>query len=67
MISTITDAISADKPFFIVPDVKYDYSHPDATGHDSSPFFSIWSVYLGRNTAKTFNWWDKLLSRKVRG
>jgi len=28
--------------FFVVPRMRYEYKHPEATGHDTSPFFSVW-------------------------
>jgi len=30
------------QPFYLVPNAKYEYQHPEGTGHISSPFFSIW-------------------------
>jgi hypothetical protein len=30
--------------FYIVPHVQYQYSHPDGTGHATSPFDSMWFV-----------------------
>jgi hypothetical protein len=34
-------------PFFVVPARKYEYEHPEGTGHASSPFFSIWFGSVG--------------------
>ena len=34
-----------EEPFFIAPrDAKYQYTHPEGTGHADSPFDSIWFV-----------------------
>ena len=30
------------KHFFVVPKTRYEYNHPENTGHETSPFFSIW-------------------------
>jgi hypothetical protein len=30
-----------------VPSAKYEFDHPEGTGHASSPFFSIWFCHLG--------------------
>lgn len=46
-------------PFYVVPAEKYEYNHPDGTGHASSPFFSLWFVYLGDDTGRVFHWWEK--------
>ncbi len=39
-------AAALTDPFFVVPAVKYEYHHPEDTGHDSSPFFSIWCARI---------------------
>jgi hypothetical protein len=52
-------------PFFIVPDTKYEYDHPEGSGHESSPFFSIWIVWLGQQHTRTIqHWWEKTLSKQ---
>ena len=51
-------------PFFLVPSVKYEYMHPEGTGHSSSPFFSIWFVYLGEHTTKVAHWLEKQLEQR---
>ena len=28
--------------FFLVPSTRYTYDHPEGTGHEESPFFSVW-------------------------
>lgn len=48
---------AASKPLYIVPAQKYEYAHPEGTGHTSSPFFSIWFVQLGQNTQGVYKWW----------
>eukprot|EP00955_Chlamydomonas_euryale_P116010 366391-Chlamydomonas_euryale.AAC.19 len=58
------ESFSAE-PFFLVPTIKYDYVHPEGTGHSSSPFFSIWYIHMANDTKRVLAWWDKLLSKKV--
>jgi hypothetical protein len=59
--STSTGHISS--PFYIVPTSKYEYLHPTGAGKSSSPFFSIWYVYLCQeHTGKIYHWMDKKLS-----
>jgi len=33
-------------PFFVVPQTRYDYQHPEGTGHAQSPFVSFWFIGL---------------------
>ena len=56
-------AASTVGPFFLVPKTKYEYQHPEGTGHESSPFFSIWTVHLGQHTGKVVHWWEKELAK----
>ena len=35
------------RPFFIVPRDKYEFAHPEGTGHETSPFFGVWFVDAG--------------------
>ncbi len=46
-----TDAIAqlppTQQPFYLVPSTKYDYAHPQGTGHETSPFFSVWYCSTG--------------------
>jgi len=46
-------------PFFMVPNVKYEYAHPEGTGHSSSPFFSIWFVHLGTHNTGILRWLEQ--------
>lgn len=42
---TVLDCGSGSKrlqTFYITPSVKYEYDHPDGTGHQTSPFASVW-------------------------
>ncbi|EKX39900.1 hypothetical protein GUITHDRAFT_113893 [Guillardia theta CCMP2712] len=47
------------KVFYGIPKVRYDFEHPEGTGHAVSPFFSIWFVYLGKHTEEIFSWYKK--------
>lgn len=50
-------------PFYLVPHTKYEYIHPEGAGLHSSPFFSIWYVFLGQAlTGKVFHWLEKKLT-----
>jgi hypothetical protein len=31
---------------YLVPGNKYEFAHPEGTGHETSPFFSLWFVFL---------------------
>ena len=38
------NTVGTNRPFFVVPSQIYDFSHPEGTGHDKSPFHSVWFV-----------------------
>lgn len=43
------------RPFFVSPNTgSYDFDHPHGTGHDVSPFESVWVVHLGQRTDALF-------------
>lgn len=42
-------------PFFVVPSARYEFEHPEATGHDTSPFFSFWFVDGGAALPRLFD------------
>ncbi|GAB5034589.1 Hypothetical protein NocV09_02000390 [Nannochloropsis oceanica] len=46
-LDAIASLPEAQKPFYLVPAQKYEYQHPQGTGHDSSPFFSVWFCHPG--------------------
>ncbi|GLI64201.1 hypothetical protein VaNZ11_007393, partial [Volvox africanus] len=51
--SELLDSMStpaAQRPFFLTPPARYNYEHPEGTGHAESPFFSIWYIGLGEHT-----------------
>lgn len=59
--STSTGHISS--PFYLVPSHKYEYHHPSGAGKATSPFFSIWYIYLTQeHTGKVLHWLEKKLS-----
>jgi hypothetical protein len=29
---------------YLIPSIHYEYSHPDGTGKEESPFFSVWFI-----------------------
>ena len=47
-------AAEGGEPFYVVPAAKYDFDHPEGTGHDDSPFFALWYVHCGRHTETVF-------------
>jgi hypothetical protein len=40
---------SSNGPFYVVPNAKYEYSHPEGVFRESSPFFSLWYVHAGKH------------------
>ena len=43
-----SSAINAsDPPFYVVPRIAYEFSHPEGTGHDEPPFASMWFLHGG--------------------
>eukprot|EP00760_Papus_ankaliazontas_P012005 PhM_4_TR15159/c0_g1_i1/m.70578 len=47
--SDVVDAlVSRGKPppFYIVPQQRYEYDHPEGTGHSECPFLSIWFCFV---------------------
>lgn len=46
-LDAIASLPESQKPFYLVPAQKYEYQHPQGTGHDSSPFFSVWFCHPG--------------------
>ncbi|KAG2490385.1 hypothetical protein HYH03_011186 [Edaphochlamys debaryana] len=49
-----TSTPAPQRPFFLTPHTRYEYEHPEGTGHAESPFFSIWYVGLGPHTEPVF-------------
>ncbi|EFJ51651.1 hypothetical protein VOLCADRAFT_120421 [Volvox carteri f. nagariensis] len=45
-----TTTAASQRPFFLTPQARYSYEHPEGTGHLESPFFSIWYIGLGEQT-----------------
>ena len=48
--------------FYVAPsegEARYEFSHPEGTGHESSPFKSIWIVSLGAHTENVLSAWNK--------
>lgn len=37
---------------YLVPDSEYSYSHPEGTGHEESPFSSLWFCCIGKERIK---------------
>lgn len=48
-------ASGASLPFYVVPGARYEYGHPEGTGHETSPFDSMWYVQLGEWTDNIFS------------
>lgn len=44
------------QPFYLVPNTKYVYDHPEGTGHAESPFSSIWFVHMHKQTDSMYKW-----------
>lgn len=42
------------EPFYVVPEIKYPFDHPDGTGHADSPFSGVWYVQCGSHTEAVF-------------
>lgn len=42
------------EPFYVVPDTKYPFDHPEGTGHADSPFFAVWFMHCGRHNEEVF-------------
>ncbi|CAM9768591.1 unnamed protein product [Ectocarpus sp. 8 AP-2014] len=42
------------EPFYVVPDNKYYFDHPEGTGHADSPFTGVWYVHCGSHTETVF-------------
>lgn len=38
---------------YLAPTKEYSYSHPEGTGHEESPFASLWFCCIGRDRIKT--------------
>jgi hypothetical protein len=38
----VTKCADGTAPFYVVPSVRYEFEHPEDTGHATSPFFSFW-------------------------
>lgn len=38
---------------YLLPTREYSYSHPEGTGHEESPFASLWFCCVGRDTIQT--------------
>lgn len=42
------------EPFYVVPNTKYPFDHPEGTGHADSPFFGVWFVHCGSHNDAVF-------------
>jgi hypothetical protein len=42
---------------FGVPKERYTFNHPAGTGHDDSPFFSLWFINLGKHSQQVVEWY----------
>lgn len=42
------------EPFYLVPETKYAFDHPEGTGHTDSPFSGVWYVHCGIHTQTVF-------------
>ncbi|CAM9708250.1 unnamed protein product [Ectocarpus sp. 13 AM-2016] len=42
------------EPFYVVPENKYYFDHPEGTGHADSPFTGVWYVHCGSHTEAVF-------------
>lgn len=42
------------EPFYVVPETKYSFDHPEGTGHTDSPFSGVWYVHCGSHTEAVF-------------
>jgi hypothetical protein len=47
------------RPFFAVPQTRYEFEHPEGTGHRTSPFTSIWILDLGDYNDAVVEWYRK--------
>ena len=54
--SSIT-AAEASTLVFGVPKERYTFNHPAGTGHDDSPFFSLWFINLGKHSQQVVEWY----------
>eukprot|EP00816_Leptocylindrus_hargravesii_P006256 CAMPEP_0196827642 /NCGR_PEP_ID=MMETSP1362-20130617/94265_1 /TAXON_ID=163516 /ORGANISM="Leptocylindrus danicus, Strain CCMP1856" /LENGTH=172 /DNA_ID=CAMNT_0042208287 /DNA_START=548 /DNA_END=1066 /DNA_ORIENTATION=+ len=53
--------------FYIVPAQPYEYEHPEQTGKDIPPFFSIWFCGLPANLDVDYISWDNIdIARRPR-
>jgi hypothetical protein len=48
---------SIDNTAFLVPSIPYEYDHPEGTGHEISPFASLWFCGVG-NVQELKEHWD---------
>jgi hypothetical protein len=48
---------------FGVPRVSYDFEHPEGTGHQASPFFSLWFFDLGVHAQPILRWFRESMQR----
>ncbi|CAM9788579.1 unnamed protein product [Ectocarpus fasciculatus] len=42
------------EPFYVVPESKYNFDHPEGTGHADSPFTGVWYVHCGSHNEAVF-------------
>lgn len=42
------------EPFYLVPENRYIFDHPEGTGHADSPFFGVWFVHCGIHNNEVF-------------
>ena len=50
---TLLDQYQAESVVYSIPKVNYEYSHPEGTGHETSPFQSLWFCGIGREAFRT--------------
>lgn len=53
----------SNRPFFVVPKMKYEYEHPTGKGHESSPFDSLWIVCAWDQTQAIYKKSKSLIER----
>eukprot|EP00667_Euglena_gracilis_P014984 EG_transcript_15553 len=44
------------QPIYLVPTARYEFAHPEGTGHTTSPFRGFWFLWLGPHTPAVFRW-----------
>jgi hypothetical protein len=41
---------SSSHPFYVIPRERYEFDHPEGTGHETSPFEGMWYIHCGEHT-----------------